>query len=64
MATYTYFELNADGSVPMFAFADFDSDGEARRHAANLLQRQPERAAVEVWRDQTMVGRAVERADD
>lgn len=57
MATYTYYELNADGSVPVFGFADFETDDQARLHAADLLLGLPGRSAVEVWRDQEMVGR-------
>lgn len=57
MATYTYFEVDADGSAPMFDFADFPTDDEARRHALNVLRRAPQRSAVEVWRDRELVGR-------
>lgn len=57
MATYTYFEVDADGSAPMFAFADFDTDEEARRHAIHVLRHAPQRVAVEIWRGEEMVGR-------
>lgn len=62
MATYTYFELNADGSVPLFEFADFDSDADARVHASALLRSSPRRRSVEVWSEDRLVAEVAQDA--
>lgn len=63
MAIYTYFELNADGSAPLFNFADFDNEIEARSHARALLKSTPSRTAIEVWRDEALVARVTDAGD-
>lgn len=55
MATYTYYELNDDGSVPLFEFVDFETDAEARLHASSLLRASPGRKAVEVWKGERLM---------
>ena len=55
MSVYTFYFLNADGSVPAFEFDECDHDAEASRLAVERLQRYPERQAVEVRRGQQLV---------
>ncbi len=57
MSTYTYFFVDADGSIPSFEITEVASDEEARRQAPELLRQRPQRDAVEVWRDSTWLGR-------
>jgi hypothetical protein len=55
MSVYTFYFLNADGSVPAFEFDECAHDGEARKRALERLRRHPERRAVEVRLGQELV---------
>ena len=55
MSVYTYYFLNADGSVPAFEFDECAHDGEAKSRAVERLRGYPEREAVEVRRGQQLV---------
>jgi len=57
MGVYTYFFLNADGSVPGFDFEDFRRDDEAVERALEMLLSRPERHAVEVWSEDRLICR-------
>ena len=62
VATYTYYLLNRDGSVPGFEFDQCRDDVEARLRALEMLARRPERQGVEIWRDDQFVARHLAEA--
>ena len=49
MSVYLCYHLNAEGAVAMFDTVEAATPGEAVSWAERLLQRWPERQAVEVW---------------
>ncbi len=55
MSVYTFYFLNADGSVPAFEFDECAHDSEAALRAMERLRLHPERKAVEVRRGQQLV---------
>ena len=52
---YTFLFVSPTGSIPAFDFATCPDDAAARRVARELLKRQPERQAVEVWNERERV---------
>ena len=56
-SVYTFYYLNADGSVPGFDFDQCREDNDARLRAIQLLREQPERNAIEVWRGAELICR-------
>jgi hypothetical protein len=58
MSLYTFYFLNADGSIPVFEFDECAHDAEARAKALERLTRLPERKAVEVRCGQQVVFRS------
>ena len=46
---YTFLLINPNGSIPVFEFAACPDGEAARRAAAEILRRSPDRRAVEVW---------------
>jgi hypothetical protein len=53
VSTYTYYFMDADGSIPSFEITELATDDEACRRAPDLLKQRPARQAVEVWREAT-----------
>jgi len=49
MRTYTFYFADRFSPVQSFDILECEDDEEARRRAAELLGREPERLAVEVW---------------
>jgi hypothetical protein len=49
MRTYTFYFADRLSPVQSFDILECEDDDEARRRAAELLGREPERLAVEVW---------------
>ena len=53
MSTYTFYFLDADGSIPSFEISDLANDDVACEQAPEKLRQRPGRRAVEVWRETT-----------
>lgn len=62
VSQYLFYYLDSDGAVPSFDSTEAAGPEEAVRFGLHLLERWPERAAVEVWDDQRRITTVVNPA--